>query len=147
VSEKKLTPLESAVLEKMLTGDEPVFEIIKQQLAASTVTKRELTGTGFFTHFVVQAQTKILPDKGRLMIGDVSAKIPGLEIGADFILWMEEGVISFLEGFTYDESWPTEITSFELLFVNERPAGSGKLFRSDTRDLNFALRRLDSTGS
>ena len=32
---------------------------------------------------------------------------------------------------------------FELVFLSERPPGSGKLWHSDTRDMDFALRRLD----
>ena len=143
MNNQPLTLLEKAVLEKMLIGNNRVFEVIKEQLASATVSKRELTGSGFFTRFALRASTKKLPKKSKFMIADVSAKIPRLKNGADFILWIENGVILSLEGFTYDEAWPKEITSFELAFLSERPPGSGKLWHSDTRDMDFALTRLD----
>jgi hypothetical protein len=43
--------LENAVLEKLLNGKSETFQILFRQYQASTVTKREMTGAGFFTYF------------------------------------------------------------------------------------------------
>jgi hypothetical protein len=47
-------------------------------------------------------------------IGDVGAEIAGLQLGAGFLLFIRDGVVSFLEGFTYDESWPERTDEFRI---------------------------------
>jgi hypothetical protein len=49
----KLNELEAAAMNLLLAGDIPLLQILRTQLEASTVTNREYTGVGFFTHFQV----------------------------------------------------------------------------------------------
>jgi hypothetical protein len=51
--------------------------------------------------------------------GDVDAQIDGLENGAGFLLWITDGRLDFLEGYTYDGLWPTSIEEFKLCFLSE----------------------------
>jgi hypothetical protein len=52
-----------------------------------------------------------LPD---MHIGDVGAEFPALKHGAGFVLFVRGGVITMLEGYTYDEAWPERTDEFRL---------------------------------
>ncbi|HEV7925823.1 MAG TPA: hypothetical protein VGR14_10725 [Verrucomicrobiae bacterium] len=109
-----LTPLEKAVLEMMLDKAGEPFETIRQQLAHASVGERKFSGVGFFTNFVVPEDIAVRRDLRSMEIGDVGAEIAGLQLGAGFLLFIRDGVVSFLEGFTYDESWPERTDEFRI---------------------------------
>src|SRR4051812_20594620 len=102
-----LTPLESAVLDKLLECHEELLDAIREQLAHASVSSRKFTGVGFFTHFAIPAEAPVRRDLESAELKHVGAKISGLADGAGFILFIRDGVISFLEGYTYgDAAWP-----------------------------------------
>lgn len=109
-----LTELEGAVLDKLLDGEHLDLEILRAQVKALVVEKREMTGVGFYTHLSVPSSIERLPRKASFQIKDVTAHIPGLKNGAGFILFVNDGAVDFLEGFTYDEAWPDQVRKFEL---------------------------------
>jgi hypothetical protein len=98
------TPLEKAVLlafsEQLAPEDCESFTL---QAAALTVRRRENTGAGFYTHFDVGADSVIrpLPDLRAL---SVEAEVEGLSDGLGFILWVTQGRIDHLEGYTFGDS-------------------------------------------
>jgi hypothetical protein len=111
----ELTPLESAVLEKLLQKHGQPFDTIRDQLAHASVSSREFTGVGFFTHFSIPPEAPVRRDLASAELGNVSAKIRGLEDGAGFLLFIRDGAISFLEGYTYGgAAWPNLITEFSV---------------------------------
>ena len=113
-----MTDFERAVLQKLLTGDHPILNALSAQVAASRIGKREFTGVGFFTTFELSAGAPRAPlPPGRIAFGDVIAEIQGLKHGAGFVLFIENGYIDFLEGYTYDEPWPERITDFQLKYM------------------------------
>jgi hypothetical protein len=123
----ELEPLEVAVLEWLLAGDHPVLVALRAQLARATVTQRELSGAGFFTHFVV-ANDAIPVAVRTLRFGDVWAKVAGLRYGADFVLFVDDGRLTMLEGVSFGEPWPETITEFAVTYVDPaRPDLATKL--------------------
>jgi hypothetical protein len=110
------TALERAVVEMLLAGDLPALYALRAQFTASRVAKREFTGVGFFTDFDVPASAPQVSANRSLEIGDVEASISGLQHGAGFVLFVRGGVLHTLEGYTYDEQWPAEISSFSLQY-------------------------------
>jgi hypothetical protein len=112
-----IAPLEMAVLQKLLGGDHPVLTVLRAQLFGLSVVLREETGTGFFTEFAVgdTACPAVLP-LPRVQFGDVEATIPGLKHGAGFLLYVEEGLLHMLEGYSYEEPWPDHIDQFSLKY-------------------------------
>jgi hypothetical protein len=116
-----LTPLESKVLEWLLGGDDPVLVALRSQFASASIRSREMTGVGFYLYFSVPANTRKLHEefdvKPRFWFGDVEASIDLLERGAGFVLWIEDGLLACLEGYTYDEEWPEHIGDFSLRYV------------------------------
>jgi hypothetical protein len=116
------TLLELEVLKRLLLGEDPVLEELRKQLALSKATSREITGHGFYLHFELPKEIKgiheYLPVKPTFCFGDVEAKIDSLRYGAGFLLWIKEGILSSLEGYTYDEEWPQKVNSFEVHYFN-----------------------------
>ena len=111
------TDLERSVIEMLLAGNHPVLEALRRQFQVSSVTKRELTGCGFFTYFAVDRTAVASIDQESFRIGDVDATIPGLQHGAGFVLFVEDGYVDNLEGYTYDESWPASVSGFNLTYT------------------------------
>ncbi|MBC7352067.1 MAG: hypothetical protein H5U08_06885 [Thermogutta sp.] len=114
-----ITDLERRVVEMLLSGNHSTLETLRAQFAVSEVSQREFTGVGFFTHFAIPPDAPRVAGKRSFQLGDVHADIPGLRLGADFILFITEGAIDFLEGFTHgDDQWPETVDTFRLTYVH-----------------------------
>ena len=81
----------------------------------ATVAKREFSGVGFFTEFALPADAPVRRDLADDAISDVGAEFPSLQHGAGFVLFIRSGVVTMLEGFTYDEPWPESTDGFRLI--------------------------------
>src|SRR6266568_3869355 len=57
----------------------------------ATVEVREMTGVGFSTRFAVPPAVTRLNAPGRRVISDVGAQLAGLENGAGFLLFIQDG--------------------------------------------------------
>jgi hypothetical protein len=107
MADDEFSSLEQVVIATILAPDHPVLNALRRQFERSHVASRETTGVGFFTELDVPTDVAPAPVKpGRLDLGDVTATIEGLEHGAGFVLFVQDGVLDFLEGFSYDEPWP-----------------------------------------
>jgi len=95
------------------------IDTIKQQYNNSIVTDREFTGVGFYTNFYVADKSLHLKDNVNFEIGGIHASINGLKSGAGFIVFIRNGVIKCLEGYTYGEPWPKEITEYKFSIVKK----------------------------
>src|SRR5579859_595032 len=114
---ERLSSLESAVINKVLQGDHPVLAALRQQFLHASVVERKMTGVGFFTEIQVPDSTPIARTSRPLRFGDVAAKIPGLEHGAGFLVYVDNGRITALEGYAFDEAWPETVEGFSVHFV------------------------------
>jgi hypothetical protein len=111
-----LIPLERAVLKKVLEGEDNILSMLRQQLEKAKVTERKVTGVGFYTTLAVPDSVGQVPGGLTVKLGDVHADIADLRNGAGFLLYVQNGRLDLLEGYTYDEPWPQEITGFELSY-------------------------------
>jgi hypothetical protein len=109
-----LTPLEQAVIDILLDKLGEPFDTIRQQLSHATIAERRFTGAGFFTDFIIPAGAPARRDLADMTIGGVGAEFPGMQHGAGFLLFIRAGVVSMLEGYTYDEPWPASTDEFIL---------------------------------
>ena len=82
---------------------------LQSQFQKSIVAKRELSTYGFATYYTVLALEETLGADVNLPLGKHQWEINGLQNGSDYILWIKNGFISCLEGFSYNEPWPKEI--------------------------------------
>ena len=114
-----LTKLESAVLEALLAGDHPVLVGLRAQVPLLAVKAREVSSAGCFTEFTIADGGGRAPvSSERLVFGDVQATIPGLKLGAGFVLYVNKGLLHLLEGYTFDEPWPESTESFTLAYAD-----------------------------
>jgi hypothetical protein len=110
--------LEQAVLDKLLAGDHPVLVALRAQAQRARVTRRENTGEGFFCDFHVPSDVPQATERD-FRLGDVNANLDGLQHGAGFVLFVRNGRLATLEGYTYEESWPQEIRNLKLTYQRE----------------------------
>ncbi len=120
----EINSLEDAVLRKLLVGDDNILGELRLQLAHATIISRKMTGAGFYLNFSIaedlgQITAKVPNVKSSFCFGDVDAQIDGLQNGAGFLLWITDGRLDFLEGYTYDGLWPTTIENFHLHYFSE----------------------------
>ena len=136
----KLTPLESEVLRWLLDGEDSILAALREQFASASVLSRDLTGHGFYLRFAVPTSVTKLHEKFRVKpdfyFGDVKVSIDSLEHDAGFLLWVKDGILDLLEGYTYDEIWPASVESFELQYIT-----------GDSRDLNGLRHQWKTTES
>lgn len=114
-----LEPLEKAVLQKLLEGDHPVLTALRHQMSELSVKTRERTGAGFFTEFSMPRTAH--PARMRSVkasFGDVEATISGLKHGSGFVLYIENGLLHMLEGYSYEEPWPEQVLDFSVRHSN-----------------------------
>ena len=91
----------------LLLREKPAF---LDQLSTASVTKREFTGVGVYTHYHVNGIVSFEED---LHISGVGAKINNnIQIG--FLLFIKKGRLDFLECYTYDDPWPNVIECYEV---------------------------------
>jgi hypothetical protein len=124
----------------LLAGDDSILAILREQFAVATLEGREWTGVGFFTNFAVPATTPRVERPRHFDIEDVDAKIAATRCG--FILFVRDGALSWLEGFTYgDDEWPAEAEPVEWHYLTPIARGPGVVWLPATeRDLT-GLRR------
>ena len=87
----KLTPLESAVIKKLLDGKDDVLAVLRQQLEYAEVTQREVTGVGFYSTLAVPDSVGRAPRSLTVKFGDVHADMVHLRNGAGFSLYLRDG--------------------------------------------------------
>ena len=97
--------LERVVMTRFLDTDTLLAPQLRAQYAAATVVRRELTGVGFFIDYAVPANVpRIVPPN--LEMGDAATLTNGIDVG--FVLFVRDGAIAMLEGYTYDHPWPDD---------------------------------------
>jgi hypothetical protein len=97
-----LSPLELAVLDVIGLQVPEAAAALVGPTANVRVIARKNTGAGLYTTLDASHP---LPLKGVASpLGDVGATIAGLQHGMGFLLWLRDGYIHRLEGYSYDES-------------------------------------------
>lgn len=118
-----LSPLEKAVLERLLAGEHPVLAALRIQAERGKLASREHTGVGVFCNFAIPRDAPRITSHKRIVFGDVHARIDGLEYGAGFLVFVIDGYLGLLEGYSFDgEPWPEVVGQFALL---EGPPSAG----------------------
>jgi hypothetical protein len=117
---KTLTKLETRVLAKFLAGNTPILGLLREQAQSLQVVSREFSGAGFFTNLFVSDDKPRIPGRPRFVLTAVAGDTPVLSDGIGFALFLEDGALSMIEGFTYGEEWPNEIENLELQYLDTR---------------------------
>lgn len=109
------TAFESAAMNKILDGDSELLRALRAQYAAARVASRDISDAGFFCNFDVP-KALALPGKPDFELDDVSAEVAGVSRGLSLLLFVREGLMTLLEGSTFEEPWPNQIRDFRLYY-------------------------------
>jgi hypothetical protein len=126
---ESLSDLERAVLLRLLEGDDPVLRALRDQVAVAGVREREFTGVGFFTYFLLGPEVHPVPLPNGVvhspLVGEVDIQAENLRHGAGFVLFLKEGLLHFLEGYTKGgEPWPDDLGRYVVR--RDAPPESGE---------------------
>ena len=96
---ENLYPLERAVLEAIARQVPDYSNALSRQLTQARVIGRKNTGVGFYTTVDISSDDRVCGVTSP--IGDVGATVDHLQHGMGFLLWLKEGRIHELEGYSY----------------------------------------------
>jgi hypothetical protein len=123
-----LTDFEKAVLHTLLMGDNPVLYVLRTQADLGRVQKRERTEVGFCWTFQVD-ESAPSADPPNFEIDDVIGENDSLRDGMGFLLFVREGRLKMLEGFTYDEPLPHDLSTLSLRYTGKPCRGLNLVLR------------------
>ena len=89
-------------------------QILMKQYAVACVKQRIYTGVGFYTDYEVMDDSLRVSNES-LRLGGIEVEIAEIPNGCDFILYVENGMISCLEGYTYADPWPEHIKKYKIV--------------------------------
>lgn len=121
---------ERDVINMLLDGDHPFLDVLREQFAVSEVASREFSGAGFYLNLRVPGTSPRLPELKRLCISDVVGSIPSVLGGVGFVLYVENGVLSVLEGYTNGDDWDGAFEGYSLNYDHDGARDLGNLFGS-----------------
>jgi hypothetical protein len=105
-------------MKMLLQGDDPVRATLRKQFEVAEVVKKKMTGVGCFIDFNIPANAPCVLNKQTLQISGVIAQVEGITNGIGFLLFVNNGNLSMLEGFTFDEPWPDQILNFRFSCIS-----------------------------
>jgi hypothetical protein len=93
------------LLPALVEGAHPALVALRQQIPHLRVTKAELTGVGFFVDFALDANVA-LADPPDFVGGDAIIRLAGGSVPAGCVLFVRNGRVATLEGYTNgDDQW------------------------------------------
>ncbi len=100
------------VMNMLLSGEDEILGILREQYKNSKIMSIKSSSAGFFVNFDVACNSidnkKYVCD---FQIGDVYGCVDGVESALGFILYIRNGVINMLEGYTnIIDIWPDDNT-------------------------------------
>jgi len=89
----------------LLNGDHPALVALREQYRRARVSVVELTGVGFHVDFEIPVDSPLAVPPN-FAGGEAIITLEGATHGAGCVLFVRDGRLSTLEGYTYADSWP-----------------------------------------
>ncbi|UBV43062.1 hypothetical protein LAJ19_20550 (plasmid) [Deinococcus taeanensis] len=105
-----MNDLERHVIQQILTVEAADFSELTTQLSQLAVVSRHATGVGVYTNFSPTADLEPCHSCPSVMrLGQhVVAYIGAKESLGGFVLYVDDGIITTLEGYIYEGQWPDD---------------------------------------
>ncbi len=114
----KLEQIEKSILQQFLNYQ--YYHLSNNiNFESLSVKKRIFTGVGFLTYLNKNKSLKITDENKSFEWGNIGAKLNDKKIDVGFLIYVKNGFIDAIEGYTYDIDWPKEITSIEFYEINQ----------------------------
>ena len=114
---RELWPIERAVLEAAAHDYPASADVLREQIATAQVTNFENTGVGFFSTVEVAREARPVSDQSPL--DAATGSVASIPHGMGFLVFLEDGHIALIEGYTYDGS--TADLDFEMVAFEAKP--------------------------
>lgn len=111
---RALWPIERAVLEATAEDYPQSASALQGQTETAMVAKFENTGAGFFSTISVAADAPALAEKSPL--DGAYANVEGIEHGMGFIVFMDSGRVSLIEGYCHGNVSTVDVDFSEVRF-------------------------------
>ena len=110
----KATELEQAVIGSMLSDHELKPAMSTVNFDAVVVSDREFTGAGFLTEFERSEELRLFDAGVSLRWGKVGARLNASRVETGYLVYVDNGYVTTVEGYTYGDEWPDQVEQIEL---------------------------------
>ena len=117
IEHPEVNDFERALLDALLAGPLDILATLREQITSARVVLRELSGAGFFLKFEVSPSTRRV-EPANFEISDVYFDLEGTEHGGGSVLFIRDGVVTTLEGYSHAGGWPDEPRQFRLYYFD-----------------------------
>lgn len=105
---QKLHPSERKILRLLLSRKFGERSAVVSRLRVLRCTSREMTGTGYYLNFDAQHDSTRIDHPDDELSEDFPPRLPAPQDVVGFTLFIRNGRLSWLEGYTFgDVAWPT----------------------------------------
>lgn len=114
--------LADQVMKMLLSGDEEVLLTLREQYERAVIISEEDTGVGFFIRYQVDNAIRVGAEfKTTFQIGDIDGEIDGIDGAVGFVLFIKDGYLTMLEGYTNGiDKWPEMDTAIKLYYNTDQ---------------------------
>lgn len=105
---------ERAVMQRMLEDDTSVNRLLREQYNNAHIINRNFTGAGFFTTLSIPEHIARITEPVAYGYGDVLCSLNDTILSGGFVLFIRDGAMTCLEGYTFCDAWPESITTYKL---------------------------------
>jgi hypothetical protein len=109
-----MSELEKLVIGRMLADSELEARAASVDFDSVKVNDREFTGAGFLTEFDRSDALRLFPSEVNLRWGKVGARLNAAKVETGYLVYVDGGFITAIEGYTYGDEWPTRVDAIEL---------------------------------
>lgn len=110
----KLTDIEESVLGHMLADNTLPPRRGELHAEAVVVVDREFTAVGFLTELQRSPQLKLFDDEVSMRWGGVGARLNAAKIETGYLVYVDTGYVTAIEGYTYGDEWPAKVEQVEF---------------------------------
>ena len=118
-----LPKIEMDALKMLLEEAGRPYPELYEQLSVARIKNKKYTGVGFQLNLEIPHDAKRIKGSPTFPLALVFAEIKELKRGAGFVLFIKDGMLTQLEGFTYDEPWPDMISEYRLEYQGSSDTG------------------------
>lgn len=95
------------LLPQLLEGEHPALVALQTQLRQASITRVEMTGSGFYVDFTIPTNLP-LTVPADFEGGDAEIYLNGAEHTAGCVVFVRGGRLSMFEAYTYADDWPLD---------------------------------------
>lgn len=113
--------LADQVMKMLLSGDAAVLSLLRAQYERAAIISEEDTGVGFYIRYQVDSALRIGEEfKNTFQLGDIDGELDGIDGAVGFVLFIKDGYLTMLEGYTNGiDKWPEVDTEIKLYYNND----------------------------